>query len=448
MKRIKILLNVLLFHFVAIAQVPTNYYVSVNGNDSNDGLSQETPLRTPQTVVNMVLPGDTVNFMDGTYECNSVRFLYITTSGKENLWITYRALKGHHPVIKSFGNVWETVLIEADYIVFEGFDMCGDAQNIELSDAEAAEAEAEAGGTDWDKYSKFNNGAITLGGNNSTGNHHSIVRNCVIHDFPGGGIQSIKMDYVTVENNTVYNNCWYMMYAGSGISLWHLWNSDTETGYKNFVHKNICHDNKTLVKWVSLKRYSDGNGIIIDDNKNEQEGAIPGVYKGKTLVENNISFNNGGSGIHAYNCENVDIVNNTAYNNGVVPQVAYPEIFQGSCSNGKVMNNIMYARQGGRVNSDNNNLNVEYDYNIYFNAKPEKKGNHDIEINPKFVKVSADPLLADFNLIPASPAIDYGNKNFYASEDINGVKRPSGNGPDCGAYESGFIQKSLDDNQK
>jgi parallel beta-helix repeat protein len=430
---------------------PTIYYLSsTTGNDKNDGKSPQSPLKTPQIASDFTLPGDTVLFMDDTFSFTDQVALYIKRSGSADAWITYKAPKGAKPTIKMSGHVWESVMIDANYIVFEGIEMEGDAQNLKLADAEAAENEAESGGKDWNKYAQFNNGGITLGGNNSTGCHHIVIRNCTIHDFPAGGIGSIKADYLTIENNTVYNNSWYTMYATSGISLWHLWNSDKATSYKNVVRGNLCYNNKTLVKWVSLKRYSDGNGIIIDDNKNEQDGAIKGIYTGRTLVENNICYNNGGSGIHAYNCVNVDIINNTAFNNGIVPQVAYPEIYQGSCDNGVVMNNIMYARKGGKVNANYSNKNVVYNYNIYFNGGAEIKGKYDRIADPMFVNASVDPSIADFHLSENSPAIDFGTSVFTAPAkapaiDFEGIARPRGKAVDAGAYESAFTATGSND---
>lgn len=47
----------------------TDYYVSdYIGNDSNNGLSENTPFKTIQRASDLTNPGDTVYVMNGTYQ--------------------------------------------------------------------------------------------------------------------------------------------------------------------------------------------------------------------------------------------------------------------------------------------------------------------------------------------------------------------------------------------
>jgi len=230
------------------------------------------------------------------------------------------------------------------------------------------------------------------------------------------------------------------MYAGSGISILTPFNFDKVTTYKNFVRNNICHTNKTTIPWISQGKLSDGNGIIIDVNQqgyNQQSSSTPSpnAYTGRTLVENNVSINNGGSGIHTYKADHVDILNNTAYGNGTV--VGYSEIFSNTCTDVNILNNIMYARTGGDCNSNNKNVNVVYDYNVYFNGKVAVKGANDVVANPQFVNLSTDLALGNFTLKAISPAVDKGTNvaGRFSPTDILGVSRPQGARPDIGAYE-------------
>lgn len=423
--------------------IATNYYVSATGNNNNDGKSQNAPFLTIQKAHDVTVAGDTVFVLNGTYSSLSGPILNVNRSGSATGYITYKPLKGHTPKITAAGNVWNAVSINGSYIVFEGFELIGNNANITYDVAYASYNEAVNGGTNWSKYANFNTNAITIGGprDESKQPHHIIVRNCKVHDFPGGGINAIQADYITIENNAVYNNAWFMMYGGSGISILTPINTDRNTGYKNFVRNNICNTNKTTIPWINLKRLSDGNGIIIDVNQhayNSQNAANPTpeeAYTGRTLVENNVSVNNGGSGIHSFKADHVDIINNTAYHNGTV--VGYPDIFTNQCHDVNIINNIMYARLGGDCNSKPKFADEKYSHNIYFNGKVGYQGEGDVIADPQFANLSTDLILGNFNLKKGSPAIDQGNNTtgFFSQKDILGVPRPYGIKPDRGAYE-------------
>src|SRR5215470_4589599 len=103
----------------------TTYYVSsILGNDSNAGTSASAPLDSLQAAANKVKPGDTVQVMNGTYAP-----VQITTSGTAGAAITFVAAPGQHPVIDGSGS-WNAVLIQASYIVFDGFTVVGNAASI------------------------------------------------------------------------------------------------------------------------------------------------------------------------------------------------------------------------------------------------------------------------------------------------------------------------------
>ncbi len=429
-----------------------DYYVSaLTGADSNNGLTSTSAFRTIQKAANLTNPGDFVYIMNGTYSETKVLFsihasvLYISRSGNANGYITYKNYPGHQPKISGVNCRWNCVRIKANYIRFEGIELEGPNQNITYDEARAMYdyyVSTPSASRDWNLIGTMNTNGLSLGGDmvSSVPWHHIEVRNCVVHDFQGGGIGGSDFDYITIENNVVYNNSWYCMYATSGISVFHTRDIDSNTStYKNIVRGNICHNNKTLIPWAGRDYLSDGNGIIIDDNKNSQvTGGIP--YNGKTLVENNVSYNNGGSGIHAYSSNNVDIINNTAYNNGTV--VAYPEIYGQDGINVNIYNNIMYARTGGACNS--NASGTTYDYNIYFNGPASRQGANDLVADPKIVKLAFDGT-ADFKLRNTSPAINSGTNvaGKFSPVDINGVARPVGAMPDRGAYESPYTELAV-----
>jgi parallel beta-helix repeat protein len=411
------------------------YYVSSNtGSDANDGLSATKSFSSLKKAAGLTNPGDIVLVMTGVYNSISGPVLDITRSGTQEKYITYKAMVGNNPKITASADVWNAVSINASYIVFEGIDMEGNNANLTYAGALAAYNLQLNGGP---AKADYNTNGVSIGGpdKDSKFPHHIIIRNCKVHDFPGGGLSSIQADYTTFEGNTVYNNAWYMVYAGSGISILHPYNFDGVTSYKNTVRNNVCYNNKTTIPWISVNppRLSDGNGIIIDVNTRPY-GTTSGIpYAGRTLVENNICYYNGGSGIHAFEAAHVDIINNTAYNNGQV--VGYAEIFAGYANDVKIINNIMYARKGGACNENTNNTNVTYNYNIYFNGPTIVSGANDVVADPQFIQLPTNAEGANFLLKSTSPAINAGTQTIFSPKDILGNTRPKGASVDCGAYE-------------
>lgn len=415
------------------------YYVSPTGQNSTGyGSDPDTPFQTIQYAADRTNPGDTVYVMNGTYNETSNQGVFIVTrSGGPEAYITYKNYQGHHPKLKTV-SAWNHIVVSsASYIRIKGFEIEGNNSNLSVSQGQDRYnhfLQNESSGTvNWDYLAPTNTNGIYVKPSNVNGAKptHIIIENNVVHDVPGGGINAEESDYITIQNNTVYNNAWYSIYANSGISVFHSYNSDTDTSsYKNIVRSNKVYNNKGFIKWAKTQDFSDGNGIIIDDNKNSQLNGRLAPYSGKTLVTNNISYGNGGSGIHSYSSSNVDMINNTAYNNS--SQINYGEIYAHNSNNVNLHNNIMYARTGRQVTQNSNNSNVNYNYNIYFNGTPAVNGPNDIVADPLFLNVSA----GDFRVNIGSKAIDNGSASLSPFNDFANNPRPKGFAPDRGAFES------------
>jgi len=230
----------------------------------------------------------------------------------------------------------------------------------------------------------------------------------------------------------VYSNGWYTVYGTSGISVLtprDVGAADPRT-YKIRITGNRVHDNETKVKWERCRCYSDGNGIIIDTLKGDTGKP---AYRGRTLVADNLSYDNGGSGIHSYKSQHVDIVHNTAYKNGRSTRMkSYANIFAHDSTDVRLLNNIAYGRPGQATNSKSRNVDVAYDYNVYFGGEaPEVKGPNDIVADPKF----ADPgtgAKAGFRLSKGSPAIGSATPFAAVTTGLAEARR-SGGAPDRGA---------------
>ena len=141
-------------------------------------------------------------------------------------------------------------------------------------------------------------------------------------------------------------------------------------------------------------------------------------YIGRTLVQSNLSYDNGGSGIHTCRANRVDIVNNTAYLNSASVHLEYGEIFTVYSSDVRIMNNILVApianvaagEKPEPINAPGGkNSDIVFSHNLYFGGNiPPTMGEGDRVGDPLFVKASVDHTVADFHLRSGSPAIGKG----------------------------------------
>ncbi|MEH2460017.1 right-handed parallel beta-helix repeat-containing protein [Nostoc sp.] len=305
---------------ISSQETPKTYYVSGTGNDENSGVSSSSAFRTIQKAADMTNPGDTVLIMNGVYtnlpKAGSV--LNIKRSGNGKAWISYKAYPGDFPKIQH--NTWHGILVSngASYIEINGLEVVGNNANVTLDYAMSQKT---------NKANPLTNGnCISIDGRTNGYVHHIRILNNKVHDCGGAGISAIQSDYVTVDNNVVFDNAWYSVYGCSGISMLSNWDSDNNQGYKMFVTNNKTYNNRMYIPWIVVGKITDGNGIIIDSSRNDNNPKL-GAYKGRTLVKNNLAFYNGGSGIHVFLSEHVDIVNNTAVLNNQSPETQDGQIY-------------------------------------------------------------------------------------------------------------------------
>jgi hypothetical protein len=450
LKMMKMKITLLMFALVGIQFVnATTYYFSPNGLSTNTGV-QGSPWSI-QHAANQTVAGDIVYFLTGTYNFTGLK---INRSGTPAAYITYSAAPGAFPVLRCQNpcTLWHAIEVQANYIKIEGLELIGNNTNITLAQGEANYNEALAGGTDWAKYGQTNTNGITVGNSNIVP-HHIEIRNCKIHDFAGCGIGAIKTDFITIESNKIYNNSWYAMYGTSGISIFHSSNSVASySGFSMIVRNNIVYNNKALVKWIDKEDYSDGNGIIIDDNKNTQISGTP--YKGSFLVENNLSYLNGGSGIYVMSSENALFRNNTSYWNSTetAQGTGAGELVCYDSNNVTWVNNIGWANPSyGSVHAIvddgawGNNTNITWKNNLSFNGTAGQSSvriakttttsldaTNKLGVNPLFISPTTN-----FKLQNSSPAANAGSSSYGVhSIDLAGVARVQGGTIDIGAYES------------
>lgn len=389
-----------LLGFCCLSVSATEWYViGKTGDDANSGLSPKEAFRTLQKAADIVEPGDIVYIGDGTYspaDPHDDAVLEISRSGREDAWIVWKAMKGQEPMLRPTG--WNGILVYGSYHVIDGLTVIGPNDSIALKNAIADAAKKTP-----DMY--FNTNGIYFNGRMRSPEekpHHLVVRNCTVCKCGGGGIIGIEIDYMTVENCDVFDNAWYARYACSGISMLNNWAYDDAPGYHIVIRNNVVWNNRGLVPWQATGKLSDGNGIILDvtdpdtpamsnpdgdafvSGQQETKKTVRPLWNNRSLIENNLSAFNGGSGIHCFRTSNVDIVNNITYWNGSV--VDYQELFPNVSRNIVIKNNIIVPRPGGKVTSDNKNTDITWDGNVYPSEQNVFRGANDMIAMPEFVR--------------------------------------------------------------
>ncbi len=359
----------------------TDYYVNADtGSDQNSGTSVDDAFRSLRKISNTaLLPGDNVYIMNGTYNSGSSTLLVIRESGTPDNWITFQNYQDHEPILEFSGWTGIDLINGASYIKIKGLKIKGARSKITREQALAQPGSCEnqqEGGA----QGLFNGTGILAVGPNlkwsnsaTTGDEvpsHITIEDCEIFDCTSSGIAFQQADYVTIVNNKVYNNCWYTLYGTSGINLYQLINTDGTTDTHNIIANNLIYGNQLLVPQVPYCSYLDGNGLIIDDLRHLQKGNYkdPNVtfpkYSARTLVSNNISVNNGGSGLHFFLSTKCDIYNNTVANNAFQNEGvnSNSELRIGGSEDFNVKNNIFKSEYTVHSNSGNSALNYEYNY--------------------------------------------------------------------------------------
>lgn len=285
----------------------TTYFVSGKGSDADTGLSRKGAFRTLQHAADMTHPGDVVYALNGTYSNGTPdgKVLNITTPGTPGHWITYMAYPSQHPLMLFDGWAGISLGATAAYIEVRGFSIMGNNYNVTLAGAVSQQLVANP---------LYNGNCVIADGRSGTATqkpHHLWIDHNEIYACGGGGLAFIQTDYITLSDNTVYDSSWYSIYGCSPITTNSSWNSDGYTGYKCVIVRDRIYGNRELIPWKAVGYIADGEGIIIDTNRNK---AFQN-YNGRTLIANNVIYNNDSSAIQVFLSDHVDIINNSTFEN-------------------------------------------------------------------------------------------------------------------------------------
>jgi len=367
-----------------------SYFVDqANGNDGNTGTALN-PFRTINHASGISQPGDTINVLPGIYDADDATSAFdnipIANSGAPDNYITYRGISdasGNKPTIVSASIAGFTVF-EKSYIVIENFEVTtveNDINNVI----------GALGLQLWQER---------VGFNILQNSHHIIVRDCYVHDFRGNGFQCASADVVLIENNLLEHNAFQSDNGNSGISMFQMQDMPVPgfpeyPNHRLIIRNNISRYNVNLRGFRGFEdRLTDGNGIIIDDLRHEQGDNIP--YTGRTLVIGNSTYGNGGYGINIFSSDQVDIFNNTMYDNAHTTRIANPAyevsvqdaVLQiGNATDINVKNNILYNSGDGPTINSFNLGTVTFNSNIHWNSTGTINPNIDMNA------IVVDPLL-------------------------------------------------------
>ena len=430
-----------------------NFYVSPSGNDGAAG-TEAAPWKTIQHADSAAggrVAGDCVNVAPGTY-ATGLRATHGGSAATADGYVVYRCQILNECKITSPGGVGApsglTIVSSGsgpNFIVIDGFELAASIQ------------------------ATYGVGIMIYDGGNSAHpntSHHIWVINNIIHGFGQSGIDISSGEYLYLLHNLSFNNSGVTCDAqGSGITIvvpkafagYRPTSADFAYGpFHNVVAWNVSHDNQLTKCGTATSPYdTDGNGIIMDTFNGAGGNNV--IYPYQSLVAFNVTYRNGGKGIHVFLTDNVTLANNTAYDNNLDPfnrgQVR-GEIDIAGGQNNFVINNIAYPVpatstsdrrcQGtnpcylmtnvaffGASNAGVTNTNNHWSNNISFGGSaPSGLGPHGnvmlgndtmncssgansnkCNVDPGFT----NPAAGNFALTAASPAIGYGLEQSYLS---------------------------------
>ncbi|MFK7847567.1 MAG: right-handed parallel beta-helix repeat-containing protein, partial [Rhodothermales bacterium] len=400
----------------------STYYVSPQGKDSNTG-TQAQPWKTMLHAVTQVAAGDLVLVADGIYEGPVI----ITRSGTPGAYITFKSINKWGAKIEVLNGVGNEDGIKAagNYLTIDGFEMYDVAPGV----------------------GHLGNGITVYN------NHHVNIKNNRVHNFGGSGIQAAHFDHVLIENNVVFNNANFNPNQSSGISLYQARAVDSAPGYHAIVRNNRSYGNMNVVT-TNTGITRDGNGILIDDFWNSTGDELNVIFPHRTLIENNLCYDNGGKGIQVFKSNHVDIFNNTAYHNNHDTQNTGTWRAELSLAYGDDTvwrNNIGVSNPGAGILSWNRGILIarggvtEWENNLTYNGSAGEitinidggsvtetymRNNNQLGVNPLFQNAGNQ----NFSLTVGSPAVNAGSDDIVTFLDINYLIRPQ-DAVDIGAFE-------------
>ena len=316
-------------------------WVSVDGDDSRSGATAAEALADPQEAVGRARPGDRVLLATGVYTSDRSTVVEIDADGAPGREIVLTAAPGARPVIRTGARNWNAVLVTGSYVVVSGLTVEGHKGATDVATATAMV-------DDNDPRTAGNGIVVQAAQDGARFPHHVVVRHNTVRDMPGGGISARRTGSVTIECNEVLGNANLSPFGNSGVSVADSHSVGPDTA-EVVVRRNVVHDNDSLVPRrgsgpePSRRSVQSGHGIACD-------GEDEAVWRGRLLVEDNLVYDNGGSGVNIQNCDRVRVAGNTSAGNGTrsgpAGEVA-SEVTVRRSADVELVDNLLVFRPGG-----------------------------------------------------------------------------------------------------
>ena len=406
----------LLFAYCSLISAQTTYYVSENGNNSNNGLTPQTAFETLQHAADVVTSGDSVLVLQGNYVGFDVRKI-----GSQDSPIVFKAIENSVAIDTRNSVTSDGINIEnTSWIVIEGFE---------------------------------------------------------VKDQPRAGIRAAVSNFITIKNNYCHNNQRWGIFTGFTDDLTVENNTCSFSVEEHGIYVSNSSDRPIIRNNHSFN--NNGCGIHMNgDISMGGDGIISNaVVEGNILHDNGIG---GGSAINMDGVQNSEIFNNLIYNNHATGIAMYQIDGGDASKNNKVYNNTIIQPADGRwcfISVDGSTGNTLYnnilinhhgfrgsiaidaasangfisDYNILVNRLSDDDGNSNMtltqwqslgyDLNSMIAdpeeQIFVDHTNGDFHLVQNAQAVDAGTNLVLPTvfEDLDNISRPQGSDFDIGCYE-------------
>ncbi len=421
---------------------PSTWYVSVQGSDTNDGLSMEHPKRDLAAAIYAMGLGDTLIVMPGAYVLDNFRAwpkdpwkkkMYLNREGgSRSIRTTIKGLPGaDRPFIRGSLQFNAAIGVTLEHL------------NIQ-------------GGIGYGQYMIYRD--CLIGGPGvvygvGAQHHHALIENNVFHDIRGES-DAIGI-YIHGHNNIIRGNV-FRNIGHHGINSNRTKGADGPEPSKGWTIEN------NLITWIdghgiglqNVEDFTIRNNVLV--NVGSQAISFGGnKFPDKNIrVRNNTIYNGSGKGYYGLFFPNRDIQNLTVENNIIVHRnpVAFPHPniqLQGERMKSFTFRNNLYFNPyygSGRIFEGNGHFTLAQ----WQAWTAERMGT---AAGLESGSIVADPLVVsppqngndypavdgsshiNLRLTAASPARDAGVSISDLNADITGAVRPQGTGFDMGAYE-------------